>query len=180
MHKNSPIVSASSAEKSPLPRMHNAGEMAAQTRAGQAATADPLPLLFPGICRPLYLRHPPRPFNVANIPLVAGGPRYFTSPLYFSYLGRFNYASRASVPSVTGSKSVSPRPRRTPKNGLYFSIGWACMFEVEYECELRPLWLAAGIIEGLQVERVHILSYKKTFIRDAHVDMLRSKKRKLS
>jgi hypothetical protein len=32
-------------------RMHNPGEMAAQTRAGQAPTTDPPPLLFPGICR---------------------------------------------------------------------------------------------------------------------------------
>jgi hypothetical protein len=50
---------------------------------------------------------------------------------------------------------------------------------VEYECELRPPWMAAEMVEELQMGRVHILSYEKGLIRDARVDTLRPKKRKL-
>lgn len=51
---------------------------------------------------------------------------------------------------------------------------------VEYECELRPPWLAAETVEELQMGRVHILNYEKGLIRDARVDTLRPKKRKIS
>jgi hypothetical protein len=51
---------------------------------------------------------------------------------------------------------------------------------VEYRCELGPLWLAAEMVEGLQMGHAHILSYEKGLIRDARRDTLRSKKRKLS
>jgi hypothetical protein len=51
---------------------------------------------------------------------------------------------------------------------------------VEYECEFGPLWLPAEMVERLQIGRVHILSYEKGLIRDARLDTLRSKKRKLS
>jgi hypothetical protein len=51
---------------------------------------------------------------------------------------------------------------------------------VEYECELGPPWLAAEMVEGLQMGRVHILGCEKRLIRDARVDTLRPKKRKLS
>ena len=49
---------------------------------------------------------------------------------------------------------------------------------VDYECELGPLWLPTEIVEGLQIARVHILSYEKGLTRDVCVGTLRSTKRK--
>jgi hypothetical protein len=51
---------------------------------------------------------------------------------------------------------------------------------VKYKCELEPLWLAADLVEGIQMGRVRIRSYENGLIRDRRLKTLRVGKRKFS
>jgi hypothetical protein len=51
---------------------------------------------------------------------------------------------------------------------------------VTYKCELEPLWLAADLVERMQMGHVHIRSYENGLIRDGRLKTLRVRKRKLS
>jgi hypothetical protein len=55
-------------------------------------------------------------------------------------------------------------------------------YRVEYRCELEPLWLAADLVEEVQIGCVHVRSYEKGLVRAARLDTLRSgtQKRKYS
>jgi hypothetical protein len=45
---------------------------------------------------------------------------------------------------------------------------------VEYRCELKPLWLAADLVEKMKMGHVQIRSYKNSLMR---LGMLRERKR---
>ena len=47
-------------------------------------------------------------------------------------------------------------------------------YGVEYRCELEPLWLAADLVEEVQMGCVHVRSYEKGLVRAARLDTLRS------
>jgi hypothetical protein len=51
---------------------------------------------------------------------------------------------------------------------------------VEYRCELKPLWLAAELMEKAKMGRVQIRNYKNGLIRPNRLGTLRVRKRKLS
>jgi hypothetical protein len=51
---------------------------------------------------------------------------------------------------------------------------------VEYKCELEPRWLAADLVERVQMGRVHIRSYENGLVRDRRLKTLRVGKRKFS
>jgi hypothetical protein len=50
---------------------------------------------------------------------------------------------------------------------------------VEYECELKPLWLTAHLAERAQMGRVHIRNFERELVRNWRLDILRVSKRKL-
>jgi hypothetical protein len=54
--------------------------------------------------------------------------------------------------------------------------------EVEYRCELEPLWLPADLVTEVQMGCVHVWSYEKALVRAARLDTLRkgTQKRKHS
>jgi hypothetical protein len=49
---------------------------------------------------------------------------------------------------------------------------------VEYKCELEPLWLAADLVERVQMGHVHIRSYENGLIREERLKTLRAGKSK--
>ena len=51
---------------------------------------------------------------------------------------------------------------------------------VEYKCEFEPLWLAADLVEKIQMGHVHIRSYGNGLVRDRPLKTLRVGKRKFS
>ena len=50
----------------------------------------------------------------------------------------------------------------------------------EYKCEFEPLWLAADLVERVQMGGVHIRSYENGLVRDRRLKTLRVEKRKFS
>ena len=52
--------------------------------------------------------------------------------------------------------------------------------EVECKCELEPLWLAADLVEKIQMGHVQVWSYENGLVRDRRLKTLRVGKRKFS
>jgi hypothetical protein len=52
--------------------------------------------------------------------------------------------------------------------------------EIEYKCELEPLWLAAELFKRAEMGRVHIRSYKNGLIQTNRLGTLKERKRNLS
>jgi hypothetical protein len=52
--------------------------------------------------------------------------------------------------------------------------------KVEYRCELKPLWLAADLVEKAKMGRVYIQNYKNGLMQANRLGTLRERKRKLS
>ena len=104
-------------------RIHNPGEMAAETRSSQAPTADHSPLLFGGTYRAswLYIRH--------NSIVESSGQTL--APVTVSVL---------SLPGIGEDDPVMVDISNAVVKQLSPS-------GVKYRCELEPLWLAADLVE---------------------------------